>query len=193
MFTLHGVTMVWLFMIPAIPSAFGNFVLPLMLGAKDVAFPRLNLASVYIYVAGSALTLFGMLRSGADTGWTFYTPYSTHLAHGGDTHPAGGLRHRVLHHHHGAELHHHGAHAAGAGDAPGCRIPLFVWALYGTSVIQVVATPVLGMVLLLVFFERVLGVGLFDPSRGEIRCSSSTCSGSTRTRRSTSWCCRRWG
>ncbi|MCY1083465.1 cbb3-type cytochrome c oxidase subunit I [Archangium lansingense] len=165
MFTLHGVTMVWLFMIPAIPSAFGNFVLPIMLGAKDVAFPRLNLASVYIYVAGAALTLFGMLWSGADTGWTFYTPYST-------TSPTAvtpilmgvfvigfstiitGLNFITT------------VHTLRAPGMHWSRIPLFVWALYGTSVIQVVATPVLGMVLLLVFFERVLGVGIFDPSRG---------------------------
>ena len=77
MFTLHGVVMVWLFMIPAIPSGFGNFVLPMMIGAEDVAFPRLNLASFYIYLAGAALALWGMIHGGADTGWTFYTPYST--------------------------------------------------------------------------------------------------------------------
>ncbi len=165
MFTLHGVTMVWLFMIPAIPSAFGNFLLPIMLGAKDVAFPRLNLASVYLYVAGAALTLFGMLWSGADTGWTFYTPYST-------TSPTAltpillgvfiigfstiitGLNFIVT------------THTLRAPGMHWTRIPLFVWALYGTSVIQVVATPVLGMVLLLVFFERVMGSGIFDPSRG---------------------------
>ena len=165
MFTLHGVTMVWLFMIPAIPSAFGNFVLPIMLGAKDVAFPRLNLASVYIYVAGAALTLFGMLWSGADTGWTFYTPYST-------TSPTAvtpilmgvfvigfstiitGLNFITT------------VHTLRAPGMHWSRIPLFVWAIYGTSIIQVVATPVLGMVLLLVFFERVMGVGIFDPARG---------------------------
>src|SRR5262249_45486065 len=77
MFTLHGVVMLWLFLIPAIPSAFGNFVLPLMIGAEDVAFPRLNLASLYIYLAGAILALWGMIQGGADTGWTFYTPYST--------------------------------------------------------------------------------------------------------------------
>jgi cytochrome c oxidase subunit 1 len=164
-FTLHGVTMVWLFMIPAIPSAFGNFVLPLMLGAKEVAFPRLNLASVYIYVAGAALTLFGMLWSGADTGWTFYTPYST-------TSPTAvtpillgvfiigfstiitGLNFITT------------THTLRAPGMHWTRIPLFVWAIYGTSVIQVVATPVLAMVLVLVALERVLGVGIFDPSRG---------------------------
>jgi len=77
LFTLHGVTMIFLFMIPAIPSGFGNFVLPLMIGARDVAFPRLNLASFYVYAAGAVLALWAMVHGGADTGWTFYTPYST--------------------------------------------------------------------------------------------------------------------
>ena len=77
LFTLHGVTMVFLFMIPAIPAVFGNFFLPMMLGAKDLAFPRLNLASFYVYLAGAALTLWGMVHGGADTGWTFYAPYAT--------------------------------------------------------------------------------------------------------------------
>jgi cytochrome c oxidase subunit I len=165
MFTLHGVIMVWLFMIPAIPSAFGNFVLPLMLGAKEVAFPRLNLASVYLYLAGAAITLFGLLWSGADTGWTFYTPYST-------TSPTAvtpillgvfvigfstiltGLNFITT------------THTLRAPGLHWTRLPLFVWTIYGTSVIQVIATPVLAMVLLLVAFERVAGAGLFDPSRG---------------------------
>src|SRR5689334_10012385 len=77
MFTLHGVVMVFMFMIPSIPGVFGNFMLPIMIGAKDVAFPRLNLASFYVYLAGSALTLYAMIDGGADSGWTFYTPYST--------------------------------------------------------------------------------------------------------------------
>src|SRR5512139_3667880 len=75
MFTLHGVIMIFLFMIPAIPSGFGNFLLPLMLGAKDVAFPKLNLLSFYLYLAGAAVAIYGMIHGGADTGWTFYTPY----------------------------------------------------------------------------------------------------------------------
>jgi cytochrome c oxidase subunit I len=165
MFTLHGVTMVWLFMIPAIPSAFGNFLLPIMLGAKDVAFPRLNLASVYIYLAGAVLTVGGMLWSGADTGWTFYTPYSTvsplavtPILLGvfiiGFSTIISGLNFIVT------------THTLRAPGLHWSRLPLFVWAIYGTSIIQVVATPVLGMVLLLVALERVLGVGIFDPSRG---------------------------
>src|SRR5205823_3758677 len=80
MFTLHGVVMVWLFMIPAIPSVFGNFFLPIMIGAKDVAFPRLNLASLYLYVIGAVIALWGMIHGGTDTGWTFYTPYSSTTA-----------------------------------------------------------------------------------------------------------------
>ncbi|QRK11274.1 cbb3-type cytochrome c oxidase subunit I [Archangium violaceum] len=165
MFTLHGVIMVWLFMIPAIPSAFGNFVLPIMLGAKDVAFPRLNLASFYIYLAGALLTVFGMLWSGADTGWTFYTPYSTVSPSAltpillgvfiiGFSTIITGLNFITT------------VHTMRAPGMHWTRIPLFVWAIYGTSVIQVVATPVLGMVLLLVSMERLLGAGIFDPSRG---------------------------
>ena len=77
LFTLHGVVMIFLFLIPAIPSAFGNFVLPLMLGARDVAFPRLNLASFYLYLLGAVIAIWGMVQGGADTGWTFYTPYSS--------------------------------------------------------------------------------------------------------------------
>ncbi|HEX5745465.1 MAG TPA: cbb3-type cytochrome c oxidase subunit I [Archangium sp.] len=165
MFTLHGVTMVWLFMIPAIPSAFGNFVVPIMLGAKDVAFPRLNLASFYIYLTGSLLTVSGMLWSGADTGWTFYTPYSTVSPTAltpvllgvfiiGFSTIITGVNFITT------------THTLRAPGMHWTRIPLFVWTIYGTSVIQVVATPVLGMVLLLVFIERVVGAGIFDPSRG---------------------------
>src|ERR1041384_5186079 len=77
MFTLHGMVMVFLFMIPAIPGAFGNFVMPLMLGAKDVAFPKLNLLSLYVYWTGSIIVLAGVILGGTDTGWTFYAPYST--------------------------------------------------------------------------------------------------------------------
>ncbi|HSP79882.1 MAG TPA: cbb3-type cytochrome c oxidase subunit I, partial [Myxococcaceae bacterium] len=131
LFTLHGVIMVWLFMIPAIPTAFGNFVLPIMVGAKDVAFPRLNLASLYIYFFGALLTVAGMVWSGADTGWTFYTPYST-------TSPTAvtpillgvfiigfstiitGLNFITT------------VHTLRAPGMHWGRIPLFVWALYGT-------------------------------------------------------------
>ncbi|HET8724940.1 MAG TPA: cbb3-type cytochrome c oxidase subunit I [Anaeromyxobacteraceae bacterium] len=165
MFTLHGVVMIFLFMIPAIPGIFGNFFIPLMIGAQDVAFPRINLLSVYLYLAGAAIALVGMINGGTDTGWTFYTPYSTTTV----TTVAPVLL---------------GAFILGMGSivtglnfivtvhtmrAPGItwmRLPLFVWAMYATSVIQVLATPVLGMTLLLVAFEKVFGFGIFDPARG---------------------------
>jgi cytochrome c oxidase subunit 1 len=165
MFTLHGVIMIFLFMIPAIPGIFGNFFIPLMIGAQDVAFPRINLLSVYLYLAGAAIAIVGMVNGGTDTGWTFYTPYSTTTV----TTVAPVLL---------------GAFILGMGSivtglnfivtvhtmrAPGItwmRLPLFVWAMYATSVIQVLATPVLGMTLLLVAFEKVFGFGIFDPARG---------------------------
>ncbi len=165
LFTLHGVTMVWLFLIPAIPTTFGNFLLPIMIGAKDVAFPRLNLASFYLYALGALITLFGMLMGGTDTGWTFYTPYSTTSSVevapvllgifiiGFSTIITGINFITTIH-----QL-----------RAPGVtwgKLPLFVWTLYGVSVIQVLATPVLGMVLALVGAEAVLGAGIFNPARG---------------------------
>ncbi|MCY1046939.1 cbb3-type cytochrome c oxidase subunit I [Corallococcus sp. bb12-1] len=165
MFTLHGVTMVWLFMIPAIPSAFGNFLVPLMIGARDVAFPRLNLASVYLYVLGACVALWGMFEGGADTGWTFYTPYSTTTGTAvlpvlmgvfiiGFSTIVSGINFIAT------------VHTLRAPGLTWMKVPLFVWAVYGTAIIQVLATPVLGMVLLLVALERVVGAGIFDPARG---------------------------
>jgi cytochrome c oxidase subunit 1 len=165
MFTLHGVVMVWLFLIPSIPSAFGNFLLPLMIGARDVAFPRLNLFSVYIYVVGAVLALWGMVHGGADTGWTFYTPYSTTTGTAllpvllgvfviGFSTIVTGLNFIVT------------VHTLRAPGLKWMRLPLFVWTIYGTAIIQVIATPVLGMVLALVMLDRTLGLGLFDPARG---------------------------
>ncbi|MBU8897292.1 cytochrome c oxidase subunit I [Corallococcus sp. H22C18031201] len=164
-FTLHGVIMVWLFMIPAIPSAFGNFLVPLMIGARDVAFPRLNLASVYLFLLGASVALWGMIQGGADTGWTFYTPYSTTTGTAvlpvllgvfiiGFSTILTGLNFIAT------------VHLLRAPGLTWMRLPLFVWAIYGTSIIQVLATPVLGMVLLLVALERVVGAGIFDPARG---------------------------
>ncbi len=164
-FTLHGVIMIFLFMIPAIPAAFGNFMLPLMLGAKDLAFPKLNLLSVYLYLAGALLAIWAMIHGGTDTGWTFYTPYSvvtpTRVAPVllgafiiGFSSILTGLNFIVTIH---------------TLRAPGLRfmqLPLFVWSLYGTSIIQLLATPVLGLVLLLIAVEHVFGFGLFDPARG---------------------------
>ncbi len=165
MFTLHGIVMIFLFMIPAIPAVFGNFFLPIMLGAKDVAFPRLNLMSWYVYVAGAVIALWGMINGGADTGWTFYTPYSTMsptqvtpILFGafiiGFSSILTGLNFIVT------------THTMRAPGITWMKIPLFVWSLYATSVIQVLATPVLGLVLLLTTAERVFGFGLFDPAQG---------------------------
>lgn len=180
MFTLHGAVMVFLFIIPSIPAILGNFVLPMMLGAKDVAFPRLNLASYYIYVAGALFFLYvllsGVLRVslgvhlpggfGLDTGWTFYSPYST-------TKSISGVTPAVL-----------GAFTLGFSSIltgvnfiatmhtlrpkgmNWFRMPLFLWALYATSIIQILATPVLAITLLLIACERVLRVGIFDPALG---------------------------
>jgi len=164
-FTLHGAVMIFLFIIPSIPAALGNFVLPLMLGARDVAFPRLNLASYWVYVAGALLALAAMLTGGIDTGWTFYTPYST---------SAGGsvglmtLAVFIL-----------GFSSIFTGinfiatihklRAPGMtwfRMPLFAWGMYATAVIQILATPVLGITLLLLLMERLFAIGIFDPRLG---------------------------
>jgi cytochrome c oxidase subunit 1 len=165
LFTLHGVMMVFFFMIPAIPGSFGNFFLPIMIGAHDVAFPKLNLLSYYLLVAGASLGLWGMIHGGADTGWTFYTPYSTMTPLtllpilmgafiGGFSSILTGLNFIVT------------IHTLRAQGMTWLRLPLFVWALYGTSVIQVLATPVLAMVLCLVAIEHYLGTGIFDPAKG---------------------------
>ena len=165
MFTLHGVVMIFLFMIPAIPGVFGNFLLPLMLGAKDVAFPRLNLLSLYLYWIGATIVLSGMIMGGTDTGWTFYTPYSTTtpttlfpvllgLFILGFSSILTGLNFIVT------------IHTLRAPGLGWMRLQLFVWAIYATSIIQVLATPVIGLTVLLVGIEKVGGFGLFDPTRG---------------------------
>jgi cytochrome c oxidase subunit 1 len=165
LFTLHGLVMVFLFMIPAIPSGFGNFLLPIMLGARDVAFPKLNLLSFYLYLAGAAVAIYGMIYGGADTGWTFYTPYSTTTITRltpvllgifiiGFSSILTGLNFIVT------------THTMRAPGLSWDRIPLFVWSIYATSVIQILATPVLGMTLLLVSVEHSFGWGIFDPARG---------------------------
>ncbi|MCS7044689.1 MAG: cytochrome c oxidase subunit I [Bryobacteraceae bacterium] len=164
-FTLHGAIMTFLVIIPAIPGALGNFALPLLLGAKDVAFPRLNLASLYIYWTGAAMAVATLALGGVDTGWTFYTPYSTTTG--------GGVSLMVL-----------AAFVLGFSSiftgvnfiatvhklrAPGMgwfEMPLFCWGMYATAIIQILATPVLGITLLLIVMERVLGVGIFDPQLG---------------------------
>jgi cytochrome c oxidase subunit 1 len=165
MFTLHGVVMVFLFIIPSVPAAMGNFILPMQLGAKDVAFPRLNLLSLYIYAFGACFALTSMIQGGVDTGWTFYTPYST-LS---NSH----VIPMVL----GAFIMGFSSILTGVNfiatihkmRAPGLtwgRLSLFAWALYATSIIQVLATPVLAITLFLLTFERAIGIGIFDPKLG---------------------------
>ncbi|MEZ4386031.1 MAG: cytochrome c oxidase subunit I [Candidatus Krumholzibacteriia bacterium] len=165
MFTLHGAIMTFLFIIPGIPAALGNFVLPLMLGAKDVALPRLNLASYHIYVIGSLMAVTSILLGGVDTGWTFYTPYST-TTNGavilvtmsvfvlGFSSIFTGINFIVTVHR---------MRPAGMGWF---QMPLMLWALYATALIQVLATPVLAITLLLLIAERALGIGIFDPALG---------------------------
>ena len=165
LFTLHGAVMIFLFIIPGIPAALGNFVLPMMLGAKDVAFPRLNLASYYLWVFGAVFAVVSIATGGVDTGWTFYTPYSTTTSTSVVAMTLGafilgfssiftGINFIVTI---------HKLRPAGMGWF---RMPLFLWGLYGTAIIQVLATPVLGITLLLLIVERVLGIGIFDPALG---------------------------
>jgi cytochrome c oxidase subunit 1 len=165
MFTLHGAVMIFLFIIPGIPAALGNFVLPLMLGAKDVAFPRLNLTSYYLWVTGALFALISIITGAVDTGWTFYTPYSTGtntsvvaMVFGvfvlGFSSIFTGLNFVVT------------IHKLRPPGMTWFKMPLFLWGLYGTAIIQILATPVLGITLLLLIIERVLGVGIFDPALG---------------------------
>ncbi len=165
LFTLHGALMVFLFIIPATPAALGNFLLPLMLGAKDVAFPRLNLLSFWVYCTAAIMLLCTLLMGGLDTGWTFYTPYSTSSGSAAGLAALGvfvagfssiltGLNFVVT------------VHRMRAPGQTWDRMPLFVWAIYATAVIQILATPVLAITVLLVFVERFLGIGIFDPAMG---------------------------
>jgi cytochrome c oxidase subunit I len=167
-FTLHGAIMVFMVIIPSIPASLGNFLIPLMLGAKDVAFPRLNLLSWYIYVTGSIFAVCSIVIGGVDTGWTFYTPYSTTT----DAEYANVVL-MVL----GAFILGFSSILTGLNfvvtvhklRAPGMGwfdMPLFIWAMYSTSIIQVLATPVIGITLLLLIFERMFKIGIFDPALG---------------------------
>ncbi|TCS39370.1 cytochrome c oxidase subunit 1 [Paucimonas lemoignei] len=166
LFTMHGVIMVWMFLIPSIPSALGNFLMPMMIGARDLAFPRLNLLSWYVYVAGGLFTIAALIAGGVDTGWTFYTPFSTMFSNThvilvlvgvfivGFSSILTGLNFIVT------------VHTMRAPGMTWFRLPLFVWANYATSIILVLATPVLAMTLLLIGLERLFGVGIFDPALG---------------------------
>lgn len=164
-FSMHGIVMVFLFIIPSIPAAIGNFVIPLMIGTKDVAFPRLNLLSWYIYVVGLLIAFWILINGGLDTGWTFYTPYSSQIKGPvaliglsvfilGFSSILTGLNFIVT------------IHKLRAPGMTWFKMPLFIWAMYATAVIQVLATPVIGITMVLLAFERIAGVGIFDPAMG---------------------------
>src|ERR1700759_5112112 len=166
LFTMHGIIMVFLFLVPAVPATIGNFVLPIMVGAKDLAFPKINLLSWYLYVVGGVLTLAALILGGVDTGWTFTTPLSTQylntnvLTTGIAIFIAGfssiftGLNFIVT------------IHKMRCPGMTWFRLPLFVWANYAASILMVLGTPVLAITLVLVVLERTAGIGVFDPSKG---------------------------
>jgi cytochrome c oxidase subunit 1 len=166
LFTMHGQVMVFFFLIPSIPAVLGNFLVPMMVGAKDLAFPRINLLSWYLLVAAGILMLHCIVTGGADTGWTFYTPFSTAFSNtkvieagvaifiAGFSSILTGLNFVVT------------IHRMRAPGLTWSRLPLFIWAHYATSIIQLLGTPVLAITLLLVVFERAFNLGIFDPTRG---------------------------
>ncbi|MBV8093410.1 MAG: cbb3-type cytochrome c oxidase subunit I, partial [Acetobacteraceae bacterium] len=166
MFTMHGVIMVWFFLVPAVPVTLGNFVVPLMLGARDLAFPKINLMSWYLFITGGALTLYAIWLGGVDTGWTFYTPLSTGFARAhvmlaaagifitGFSTIATGLNFVIT------------IHRLRPPGMTWHKMPIFLWSLYSVSVVMLLATPVLAMTLFLMALERFFGVGAFDPQIG---------------------------
>jgi cytochrome c oxidase subunit 1 len=165
-FTAHGVLMLFFFLIPAVPAVFGNFFIPMMIGAKDLAFPKLNLASWYVFIAGAIFGVWALLAGGIDTGWTLYPPYSTRSSQSnvvpgvigvfisGFSSIMTGLNIMVT------------IHKMRAPGMTWNRLPLFVWSLYATSLIQLLGTPVVAITLVLIGVERVAGVGIFDPELG---------------------------
>ena len=165
-FTLHGVVMIFFFLIPSVPAVMGNFLLPLMIGAKDVAFPRINLMSWYVFMIGGTLGTIVIFTGGVDTGWTFYTPFSSTYSNSqvflaafaafvtGFSSILTGLNFLAT------------IHMMRAPGMTWFKMPLFVWGQYATSLIMVLGTPVVAITLLLLIFERVLGLPIFDPQRG---------------------------
>src|SRR5581483_769589 len=165
-FTQHGIVMVFFFLIPAIPATLGNFLIPMMIGAKDLAFPRINLLSWYIYMAGGIITIYALLAGGVDTGWTFYVPYSTTFSNSyviatgvgifinGFSSILTGLNFIVT------------IHTMRAPGMTWFRMPLFVWSHYATSLIMILGTPVVAITILLVALERLAHIGIFDPAAG---------------------------
>lgn len=166
LFTMHGVMMIFFFLIPSIPAVLGNFLIPMMIGARDLAFPKINLLSWYIYTVGGIFAIVAMVAGGVDTGWTFYTPYSSTYANthvmatalgifiSGFSSILTGLNFIVT------------IHKMRAPGLTWFRMPLFVWAHYATSIIQVLGTPVVAMAIVLVALERAFRIGIFDPALG---------------------------
>jgi cytochrome c oxidase subunit 1 len=166
LFTMHGIVMIFFFLVPSIPAVLGNFLIPIMIGARDLAFPRLNLLSWYVYVVGALFTLFAMVTGGVDTGWTFYTPFSTTASNTnviptalgvfitGFSSILTGLNFIVT------------IHRMRAPGLTWFRLPLFIWAHYATSIIMILGTPVIAITVLLVGIERAFHLGIFDPALG---------------------------
>src|ERR1700741_784641 len=165
-FTQHGIIMIFFFLIPSIPATLGNFLVPMMIGAKDLAFPRINLLSWYIYLLGGVVTIYALLAGGVDTGWTFYTPFSTTFSNtyvvaaglgifiNGFSSILTGLNFIVT------------IHTMRAPGMTWFRLPLFIWSLYAPSLVMVLGTPVIAITILLLAFERLAHVGIFDPAAG---------------------------
>ena len=166
LFTMHGLVMIFFFLIPAVPAVLGNFLIPIMIGARDMAFPKLNLASWYVYMTGATFAVIAMITGGVDTGWTFYTPYSSTYSNSavimtalgafvtGFSSILTGLNFIVT------------IHKMRAPGMTWFRLPLFIWAHYAASIIMVLATPVLASAIFLVFLERAFHIGIFDPALG---------------------------
>jgi cytochrome c oxidase subunit 1 len=166
LFSIHGIIMVFFFLVPVAPAVLGNFLIPLMIGAKDVAFPKINLISWYLFVLGGCVELYMMLSGGVDTGWTFTTPLSTHFVNtnviaaamgifiAGFSSILTGLNFIVT------------IHRLRAPGMTWFRLPLFIWSYYATSIIFVLATPVIAISMVLLVLERVFGIGVFDPTLG---------------------------
>jgi cytochrome c oxidase subunit 1 len=166
LFTMHGMTMIFFFLIPGVPAVLGNFLIPIMIGAKDLAFPRINLLSWYLFVAGGLLMFYTILAGGVDTGWTFYTPLSTEFVKtnvitaalgifiAGFASILTGLNFIVT------------IHRMRAPGMTWNRLPLFVWSHYATSIIQVLGTPVVAITIVLVALERLFHLGVFNPALG---------------------------
>ena len=166
LFTQHGIIMVFFFLIPSIPAVLGNFLIPLMIGAKDLAFPRINLLSWYLYMIAGLIVIWALLNGGIDTGWTFYVPYSTNFSNtyvvvagigifiNGFSSILTGLNFIVT------------IHTMRAPGMTWFRLPLFIWAHYATSLIMILGTPVIAITILLVALERLAHIGIFDPRLG---------------------------